>query len=52
MIGRSLISAIAAMTSRVNNFGTALTPMIAVGRSAFTASTKVPIGGRSCANGF
>src|SRR5438874_13271435 len=52
MIGRSLIAAIASMMSWVNNFGTALTPTIAVGRNAFTASTKVPIGGRSCAKGF
>ena len=52
MIGRSLIAAIASMISWVNNFGTALTPMIAVGRNALTASTKVPIGGRSCAKGF
>ena len=40
MIGRSLISAIASITSRVNSFGTVLTPMMAVGLSAFTASTR------------
>src|SRR5438045_5164497 len=52
MIGRRLISAIAATTSCVNNFGTALTPMMAVGRSALIASTKWATGGRSNANGF
>ena len=52
MIGRSLISAIASITSRVNSFGTVLTPTMAVGLSAFTASTKVDTGARSWANGF
>jgi hypothetical protein len=33
MIGRSLISAIAWITSRVKSFGTVLTPMIPVGLS-------------------
>jgi hypothetical protein len=37
MIGRSLISAIASITWRVKSFGTVLTPMMAVGLSAFTA---------------
>jgi len=49
MIGWSLILTIASITSRVNNFGTALTPMMAVGRTASTASRKVAIGARSCA---
>ena len=44
MIGRSLISAIASITSRLNSFGTVLTPMMPVGRSASTASTKLEIG--------
>jgi hypothetical protein len=39
-----LIFAIASITSRVNNFGTVLTPMIAVGLIALTASMKVEIG--------
>jgi hypothetical protein len=52
MIGRSLISAIAWITSRVNSFGTVLTPMMPVGRIAFTASTKLLTLPRSCANGF
>src|ERR1700680_3523733 len=52
MIGRSLISAIASITSRVNSFGTVLTPTMPVGLTAFTASTKVDTGARSWANGF
>ena len=52
MIGRSLISAIASITSRLNSFGTVLTPMMPVGLIALTASTKVEIGARSWANGF
>ena len=52
MIGRSLIFAMASITSRVNSFGTVLTPMMPVGRSALTASTKVETGARSWANGF
>ena len=52
MIGRSLILAMASITSRVNSFGTVLTPMMPVGCSASTASTKVETGARSCANGF
>ena len=52
MIGRSLLLAIASITSRVNSFGTALTPMMPVGRNALTASTKVETGGRSWANGL
>ena len=52
MIGRSLILAIASITSRVNNFGTVLTPMMPVGRSASTASANVETAARSCAKGF
>ena len=44
--------AIAWITSWVNNFGTVLTPMIPVGRSASTAATKVDTGARSCAKGL
>ena len=40
MIGRSLISAIASITCWLNSFGTVLTPMMPVGFSASTASTK------------
>ena len=39
------------ITSWVNSFGTVLTPMMAVGRNSFTASTKVATGARSWANG-
>ena len=52
MIGRSLILAMAWITSWVNSFGTVLTPMIPVGRNASTASTNVETGARSCAKGF
>jgi hypothetical protein len=52
MIGRLLIFAVASITSRLNSFGTVLTPMMPVGLSASTASTKVETGGCSCANGF
>jgi hypothetical protein len=47
-----LILAIASITSRLNSFETVLRPMMPVGRSASTASTKVEIGVRSCAKGF
>ena len=52
MIGRALLLAIASITSRLNSLGTVLTPMMPVGRSASTASTKVDTGGASCAKGF
>jgi hypothetical protein len=52
MIGRSLILAIASITSRLNSFGTVLTPIMPVGRNASTASAKVETEGRSCAKGF
>src|SRR6266480_2780755 len=44
MIGCSLIFAIASITSRLNSFGTVLTPMMPVGLSASTASAKFEIG--------
>jgi hypothetical protein len=47
-----LIRAIAAITSWVNSFGTALTPMMPVGRNASIAATKVETGARSWTNGL
>jgi hypothetical protein len=43
-IGRSLSRAIASITSHVNAPPIAATPMIAVGRSVFTALRKSAIG--------
>ena len=52
MIGRWLMLAMASITSRVNSFGTVPTPMMPVGRSALTASTKVETGAWFSANGL
>jgi len=48
-IGRSFIWVIVSMTSRVNVFGVAPTPMIAVGFNALTAPRKSPTGACACA---